>query len=482
MSDLEALHLAPPVAARLARAGWTADDARVRAAAPVAARGNNLVVAAPPSPAWSLPALAGLLSHRLGATPGLCLMVAPAEAVDEWARLVGLLALGSALRLAAARTPGRLTRVLRSDAVDVLVTSPENAEELIRRAALKMERAAALALAWPECWPEPEALARLFADLPETAQRLLITTDPAETKSLVERYVWRAPVADLLGEAPSETAPAVQTTPVSWARRRQALSELFETLDPATCAIWTAGSLDHEAIRAGLACAGAAAQITDGTPDPAALVIAYDLPAPAMLRRLGALGETLLLVPPAAEAYTARLAPRRRPVHLPGAMDRARTDLEGARREVASRLEAGPDAAAFHGVAPLLERYEAPAVAAALWQLWRARPAEPAAARAAAPGASAVRLWIGAGTRDDVAAGDVMAALVRYGGVTREAVGKIEIRESFSLVELGHGVDAEVVAEKVTGRMIGKRRLVARVDRGRPAGRQRPGMPPRPPR
>jgi hypothetical protein len=93
-----------------------------------------------------------------------------------------------------------------------------------------------------------------------------------------------------------------------------------------------------------------------------------------------------------------------------------------------------------------------------------------------------VRLWIGAGKRDEVGQGDLMAALTRYAAVPREAIGKIEIRESFTLVELTSGVDAEAVAEKVTGRSIGKRRLVARVDRGRTPGKPRPGMPPRPPR
>ncbi|MGH7560773.1 MAG: DbpA RNA binding domain-containing protein, partial [Gemmatimonadales bacterium] len=104
------------------------------------------------------------------------------------------------------------------------------------------------------------------------------------------------------------------------------------------------------------------------------------------------------------------------------------------------------------------------------------------AAAPAPAGPSAVRLWIGAGRRDEIAAGDVMGALVRSGGLARESIGRIDIRESFTLVELGAGVDAEAVAEKVTGRTIGKRRLVARVDRGRPGGRARPGMPPRPPR
>lgn len=481
MSDLEALHLTPHVAARLASAGWTAEHPPVRAAAPVAARGTNLVVAAPPSPAWAGPALAGLLSRRSGEAGGLTVLLCPSDAVEEWARLVAYLGADTGLRIGAAQTPGRLTRLLRSDTVDLVLTSPDNAEALIRHATLKMESVDAVVLIWPERWPDPDAITRLSTDLPAGAQRILITADPVAAGPLIERYSWRAAVADLLGPAPSGDPLQVRSTPVSWRGRLAALAELVEQLDPASCAVWTADTRHHDAIRAALAASGAAAEVTTSVPAPASLILAYDLPAPSVLGQLVAAGETVLLVPPGAEAYVARLAPRRRPLHLPGALDRARSELETARRQVAGLLQGEPPSEGLLAIAPLLERYEAPVVAAALWQLWRARPADVPAVPVARP-PSSVRLWIGAGKRDEVGQGDVMGALTRYAAVPREAIGKIEIRESFTLVELGSGVDAEAVAEKVTGRSIGKRRLVARVDRGRAPGKPRPGMPPRPPR
>jgi len=480
VSDLEALHLTPNVAARLASAGWTAEHTPVRAAVPVAARGTNLIVAAPPSPAWAGPALAGLLSRAAAEAGGLTVLLCPADAVEEWARLVSFLAADTRLRLGAAQTPGRLTRLLRSDAVDLVVTSPNNAEELVRHATLKMEGVAAVGLIWPERWPDPESITRLSADLPAESQRLLITADPVAAGPLIERYAWRAAVADLLGAAAAGDPLQVRSVPVSWRGRLAALAELVEQLDPESCAVWTADTRDHGAIRAALAASGATAEVTTAVPAAASLILAYDLPAPAVLRQLAAAGDTVLLVPPGAEAYAGRIAPRRRPLHLLGALDRARSELETARRQVAGLLQGEQATEGLLAIAPLLERYEAPAVAAALWQLWRARPAATAAPIARPP--SSVRLWIGAGTRDDVGQSDVMGALTRYAAVPREAIGKIEIRESFTLVELGSGVDAEAVAEKVTGRSIGKRRLVARVDRGRAPGKPRPGMPPRPPR
>ena len=59
MSDSDLLALAPPVAGTLAAAGWAANHPAMREAAPVAARGNNLVYLAPPSPAWAAPVLGG---------------------------------------------------------------------------------------------------------------------------------------------------------------------------------------------------------------------------------------------------------------------------------------------------------------------------------------------------------------------------------------------------------------------------------------
>ena len=181
MSDLEALHLTPNVAARLASAGWTAEHPPVRTAVPAAARGTNLVLAAPPSPAWAGPALAGVLSRRAGEAGGLTVLLCPADAVEEWARLVSFLAADTRLRIGAAQTPGRLTRLLRADSVDLVLTSPDNAEELIRHATLKMEGVAAVVLIWPERWPDPESITRLSTDLPAESQRILITADPLAT-------------------------------------------------------------------------------------------------------------------------------------------------------------------------------------------------------------------------------------------------------------------------------------------------------------
>ncbi|HET6700913.1 MAG TPA: DbpA RNA binding domain-containing protein, partial [Gemmatimonadaceae bacterium] len=59
-------------------------------------------------------------------------------------------------------------------------------------------------------------------------------------------------------------------------------------------------------------------------------------------------------------------------------------------------------------------------------------------------------------------------AITGEAGVTRESIGKIELRENHALVEIA-SADAERVATALTGTMVRGRRVVARVDKGREA-------------
>jgi len=441
----------------------------LREAAPVATRGHNLVFVAPPSPDWAAPVLAGLIA-RLGAgEAGPALALCPPEAVDEWARVAARLARGTGLRVAGAHSPGRLTRLIKSDTVDLAFAAPETVHELVRRAALKMDQVSAVLLLWPEAWAGEPLLATLLQDVPRDTQRIVVTADPLSTAALVERYCWRAPVVDVLGPDWSGSPPAVRSTPVSWSNRLAVLGDLVEQLDPESLAIWTADSGDHAAIAAALSSWGTEATITTGVPGKSSLIIAYDFPVPERLRELAARGEVLLLVPPGTEGFAARLAPNRRPVHARGLLDKAQGELDQARRTIAAATSLGPAAGSYQALAPLLERYEATAVAAALLELWIAarsgapEPAPEPGGAAAAP----VRIWVGLGKKDMVTPHDLVGSLVREVGVAREAVGKVEIRETFSLVELKGVADPEQVAERMAGRTIRKRRVVARIDRGK---------------
>ncbi|HEX7023575.1 MAG TPA: DbpA RNA binding domain-containing protein [Gemmatimonadales bacterium] len=466
MSDLEAVHLAPPVAQLLAAAGWPAGHPAMREAAPVAARGNNLVFAAPPSPAWARPVLGGVISRLLASRRGPVLALCPEAAIDEWARVAGQTAEGCGVRLAAAHTPARVTRLLGTGALDLVFLAPETAHELVRRSVLKMDAVDGILLLTPEQWGGDESVAELLQDAPREVQRIVVTADPAGMSGLIERYCWRAPVVDLLAPAPAGAPPDIRATTVGWRRRPEALADLLEQLDPETISVWVADLGDRTMIASALEAAGTTGTITTAAPGNGGLIVAWDLPSEPILRELAAAGSVVLLVPPGAGGYVEGLAARRRPILLGGSITRTLQGVAAARRKVAERLDQGIAPAAAFAVAPLLERHDAGAVAAALYDLWQgAESRAPAPAQPASAAPPAGKVWVGIGKKDGVTPHDLVAALVKDAGVPREAVGKVEIRETFSLVELKAGADPAQAAERLAGQSIRKRRLVARVDR-----------------
>jgi hypothetical protein len=141
-------------------------------------------------------------------------------------------------------------------------------------------------------------------------------------------------------------------------------------------------------------------------------------------------------------------------------------DRESAvrRATIVRALEEKPPTAAVLALAPLFERFDPTAVAAALYDLWTSQVA--ATAPVASPEVPATaKLWVGIGKKDGATANDLMAALTREARIDRKAIGRIEVRELYCLVELP-AQDVERAAALVNGLAIRKRRVSARVDRG----------------
>ena len=464
----EDLHLTPPIAAALVRLGWNADDPLLREAAPTAARGHNLVLVLPPSPAAATPAVAGMLS-RLGAG-ARGLLLAPAGQLDEWGRVVHRLAGDAGLRVQVAHGTSRATRRLRDDAVDLLIATPETAVALQRRSALRADALSWVLLAWPEAWEEAESLSPLMQDLDKDAQRVVLTALPEQAAALVERYARRALT---LGAHALEGEPVgpVRTVSVPWSRRVTALPDLMELLDPVTVAVWTVDRGSHDAIGAAAALRAPEGVVATGDAPKAQVVIAFDLPDAARLRQLAGAGEVVLLVPPGTESYVERVASPRRPLRLPGALDAVTTAAAARRAAIVRALETGTPDRALLTLAPLFERHDPAAVAAALFELWAS--AAGAAEPATIPDIPATaRVYVGIGKKDGATVNDIVAVLTKEVRVDRGKIGRVELRDAFALVELP-AQDAERVAGALNGTTIRRRRVTARVDRGGPAARGR---------
>ena len=479
MADFEALHLSPPIAAVASRLGWTADDPVMRDAAPTAARGHNLVAILPPVPAAATPVLAGLLSRLGGGVTGL-LLAADAD-LDEWARRIHLLAGETGLDVLLAHGAGRAARRLRGDKpVDLLVTSPAAALALHRRSALRPETLASVMLAWPEEWGEESEISSLMQDLPKDAQRIVVASVPDRAGDLVERYARRALTVSAPG-LDGVIAPSgpVRTVSVSWSRRAEAIPELVELLDPASVAIWALDRGSEATIRQVLTSSDPSIQIVTGDAPAVQTVIAFDPPTPSRLRQLVAAGEVVLLVPPAIEAYARRITSTRRPLRLSGALDIAASVAEVRRAAIVATLETGPLERALLTIAPLIERYDAAAVAAALFELWSGTPVAPVAAPVAeAESAAIAKVFVGVGKKDGATVNDLVAVLTKEVRVDREKIGRVELRDGYMLVEIP-AQEAERIAAALSRTTIRRKRVMAKVDnaeKGRksPVGGRRP--------
>ncbi len=459
--------LAPSVAQALSEMGWSSGDAALREAAPVIARGHSLVYFAPPSPAWAAPVFGGVLSRSPGdRKPVLGLVSEPA--VEECGRVAGTVAASSGGRVLGSRSPRRLSRDVESGSVDLVLTSPDVVDQLVRSSELKLDSVAGVLLLWPESWGDDADTAAFLQEVPKDAPRILVSADREASAPLIERYCWRAPVVDLLGPVLDDEGPGVKAAATPWRARAESVADLVDQLDAGSVALWTMDLSERHAMERSLAAVGVRAEITNRVPAPADLVVAVDLPDPLTLRELARVGDLLLLVPPGASSYVEWLTAKRAPVHLRGPLERARTRA-AREREVLREMLERPDGVAresYLAVAPLLERHDAASLAAALYQLWT-RSSETAPPRPVAEtGAGSTRLWVGIGRRDSVTPHDLVGTLVKECGVPRDAVGRIEIRETFSLVELKPGVDPEDTAERLRGKTIRRRRLAARLDRG----------------
>jgi hypothetical protein len=76
-----------------------------------------------------------------------------------------------------------------------------------------------------------------------------------------------------------------------------------------------------------------------------------------------------------------------------------------------------------------------------------------------------VPLFVNVGSRDGVRPADIVGSIASQPGLSSADVGKIDVRESHTVVEVSAG-SADLVIEKLTGSSIRGRRAIARRDEG----------------
>lgn len=396
----------------------------------------------------------------------------------------------------------RAARLLKARPAQLVAGEAGALLELVRSASLKLEAVRSVVVAWADHVydaGEGEALEALFGELPKDGARTVVVERmTGEVDSLIERHLRRARRVEAPAGAEGETG-AVSALVTSSDGRRRALRRLLDELDPERALVVApddAAAAEAEGTVAMLGHAGEQAVRVAREPDDVGecdLVVLYGLPAsrdPLVTIASAGPARVIAIVEARQMPALRRLAGSVTPFAFPEAARDARRRDESLRDELRRELAQGVPTRELLAVEPLLGEHDGAELAAAALRLLereraakRAAGAETQAAGAPVEGGFA-KVFLTIGSRDNVTPGDLVGAITGESGITSKRLGKIDIRESFSLVEVA-AADAEKVIAAMAGASVRGRRLAARLDRevsgdsprergGAPRGRPRP--------
>jgi hypothetical protein len=420
-----------------------------------------LIYVCPPA-AWAVRPLFQALTPT-EATPATLVVVPEVSyALDLAAALQSLTSLSPVHPITA---PTRTQTLVRTGGVGTLIGTLPDILDLVRRSAFKPEALVRVVVGWPEhilSQGLSQGLDTLLADAPGV-QRLIVTEDEGAMAEFLERHARRAPVAAAARLPTAATGPARYAV-VDHPRRALGGRLVLDALDPKRVWIWDPSP--DAAARCAPLTAQPGVRLLDGgagdaPPDPAELAIALDLPSAEVLGMLRAAARDVVVLLDAIQLpYLERLASPVASLRLAGAPDQARDALSRLRRDLRDRLAGGTPVTELLALDPLFEEYDPALVAAALLAA-RGAPPGPVTSE---PVPTWVRLHVSAGRRDQLRPGDLVGALLHGAGLSKDQVGRIDLREGFALVDV-RASEAERALAGLNGATIRGRRIAARIDR-----------------
>lgn len=433
------------------------------------------------------------------AGPGLRLLVV-APAADIAARVArevndGLDADG-ALLVAVDTGARSARRIAGSTAIAV---SAEDLLALIAKSVVKLESLESVVMVnLDELATNAERIDNVFGEIPKTASRVATTSElTSEVEAVLERHARKA--RRMTHDLPEATNAPTEYVICDRTNRTTVLARILDLIDPEHATL-VASEEDAEAACAALAQLGygpddGLVSYSDGEcPEGEALVVVYTAPAdPADLAPVleAEPKRTVVLVSPDERAgFLRAFGPSAKALALP-ATAAARSAVKALRDQVQVAL-AGSLHHEMLALAPLFEQHDPAEVAAALLSIvesrtpvapapatrtaviepaaprLRASRAEPAAAVAAvsapsAPTGTMTALFINVGEKDGARKGDLVGAITNEANITSDLLGKINMRDQFSVVEVDASV-ADRVIQAITGKTIRGRVVNARVD------------------
>jgi ATP-dependent RNA helicase DeaD len=454
-------------------------------------RGQNAVHVLPLD--WSaLPRVLGTVVERIDVArpePQLLVVTTDAESAAAAASAIVGMAGERGVRVLAATMSPRAARLLRAAPPHVVTGTAADLGTLLQSSALKAESVRAIALAWLDTIlesPEAQPLENLFTELPKEGARVVLASalSPAY-EALIERYARRARrESEPAGEPGAALSAEYVAAPE--AGRASALRRLLDALDLPSAVLYARdGAIRAEATRAARALgypadavrtAASAADAAGAEP-----IVLLDLPATReeMRALAGTSGRRIYAIVQPSQLGSLRAllgGGAVSPVALVDAAERARGRDAALRASIRDVLTSADVRREVLAIEPLLSEFDGIEIAAAALRLLeQQRPARPAAAVAAQTGPMTA-LFVNLGERDGVRAQELVAAVTSSSGIPGSQVGKVEVRDTHSIIEVAAAV-AELVAGKLTGSVVRGRRAQARVDQPRDARAPRSGPP-----
>ncbi len=359
----------------------------------------------------------------------------------------------------AARGNARSIRRLQGGAVGTLILPPLTLLHLVSQSSVELAAVTRVVLLWPEQHLACGFSAALDTILAEAsaAQRIIVTSDTTPLTSFLERHARRAPLQRATGD-PDQPVGAARYATTTWSRVPADIRAALDALDPASAFVWDpvpgrdlATPLDDPSVEIGAAVDSAEVE----------LAIAAELPSVEALAALRSRARDVLVLLRAPQfSYLQRLVERPRSLKLPSeadhAIDRTTKVHEAVRRRI---RDAVPDPELV-ALAPLFDEFDPALVAAAIAQgaLSDRTPTAPGDLPAW------VRIRVSGGARDRIRTGDLVGALLNAVGLSKKQVGRVEILDAFSLIEVQADA-AERARAGLHGLVVRGRTLSAGFDR-----------------
>lgn len=356
----------------------------------------------------------------------------------------------------------RTGRILGSKEITTLACTPADLLRLLSRSAIDLGAIGRIVLSWPELHADHPGLDAFDTILAEgrEIQRIVITSDPSANTDFLERHARRAPTA-IAAPHGQMSAGSARYAVTDFSRTADAVNASLDILNPGEALVWDPAS---DGVRVGGQITRQQGVVVSADPEEIScdLAIALELPTLEVFEKLRENSRNVLLLVRAFQVpFVRSMLASARPLRLPQEADRAHDRAYRLRQEIRSHIEEDSLTDGFLALSSLFDEHDPATVAAALASKV-SLPDEPEGQSADVP--TWIRVRIDVGKRHRIRTGDLVGALLNAVELPKNRVGRVDVREGYSLVEV-RADDADKAVKGLNGLVLRGNKLTARPDR-----------------